>query len=208
MSYLLTPWSRAHLEKLTGSQLVKNFPTFYGTRRFITTFTSAHHLSISWVSSIQSIPPHPIFWRSILTLWGRNYFFDFCTSCIWSVSGTGAKQVGVVKQTAFWRGKKKWRVWSMFGVFGAYICWIGIWGAAFGGWRCGATHVWVVGCQMVNIILPSTPGSLKWALSFRLLHQNAVYTSPFTHTRYMPRPSRSRFYHPNRTGWAGMSYKI
>ena len=30
-----TPWSRALLEKLTGSQLVKKFPAFYGTRRFI-----------------------------------------------------------------------------------------------------------------------------------------------------------------------------
>ena len=39
-SYLLTPWSRV-LEKLTGSQLVKKFPTFYGTRRIITTFASA-----------------------------------------------------------------------------------------------------------------------------------------------------------------------
>jgi hypothetical protein len=29
-------------EKLTGSQLVKKFPTIYGTRRFITAFTSAH----------------------------------------------------------------------------------------------------------------------------------------------------------------------
>jgi len=26
---LLTPWSRVLLEKLTGSQLVKKFPTFY-----------------------------------------------------------------------------------------------------------------------------------------------------------------------------------
>jgi len=30
------------LEKLTGSHLVKKFPAFYGTRRFITAFTSAH----------------------------------------------------------------------------------------------------------------------------------------------------------------------
>ena len=37
----LTPWSRVLLEKLTGFQLVKKFPTFYGTRRFITAFTSA-----------------------------------------------------------------------------------------------------------------------------------------------------------------------
>jgi len=41
LSYLLTPWSRVPLEKLNGSQLVKKFPTFYGTQKFITTFTSA-----------------------------------------------------------------------------------------------------------------------------------------------------------------------
>jgi hypothetical protein len=29
--YLLTPWSRVLLERLTGSQLVKKFPAFYGT---------------------------------------------------------------------------------------------------------------------------------------------------------------------------------
>ena len=33
---LLTSWSRVHLERLIGSQLVKKFPTFYGTRKFIT----------------------------------------------------------------------------------------------------------------------------------------------------------------------------
>jgi hypothetical protein len=45
-TYFLTPWSRVLLEKLTGSQRVKKFPAFYGTQRFITTFTSACHLSI------------------------------------------------------------------------------------------------------------------------------------------------------------------
>jgi len=44
---LHTPWSRDLLEKLTGFQPVKNFPAFYGTRRFITAFTSARHLSLS-----------------------------------------------------------------------------------------------------------------------------------------------------------------
>jgi hypothetical protein len=38
--HLLTPWSRVLLEKLTGSQLVKKFPEFYGIRKFITVFTS------------------------------------------------------------------------------------------------------------------------------------------------------------------------
>jgi hypothetical protein len=59
VAYLLTtPWSRV-LDKLTGLQPVKKFPTFYWTRRFITAFTSARYLSVSWTCSIQSISPHP-----------------------------------------------------------------------------------------------------------------------------------------------------
>ena len=46
MTSLLTPWSRV-LEKLTGFQLVKKFPAFYGTQKLITAFTSARHLSLS-----------------------------------------------------------------------------------------------------------------------------------------------------------------
>ena len=46
-NYLLTPCSRVLLEKLTGSQIVKKLPAFYGTRKLITAFTSARHLSIS-----------------------------------------------------------------------------------------------------------------------------------------------------------------
>jgi hypothetical protein len=53
---------------LTVCQLVKKFSAFYGTRRFITAFTNAHQLSVSWASSIQSIPPHPTSGRSILIL--------------------------------------------------------------------------------------------------------------------------------------------
>jgi len=68
LTYLLTLWSKVRLGKLIGSQLVKKFPAFYGTRMFITAFTSARHLSLFWASSIQSIPPHPTSWRSILIL--------------------------------------------------------------------------------------------------------------------------------------------
>ena len=67
-TYLLTPWCRVLLEKLTGLQLVKKFPAFYETRRFITALTSVLHLSLSWASPIQSIHPHPTSWRSILIL--------------------------------------------------------------------------------------------------------------------------------------------
>jgi len=47
LTYLPTPWSRVLPEKLTVLQLVKKFPTFYGTRRFITTFTSPCELPLS-----------------------------------------------------------------------------------------------------------------------------------------------------------------
>ena len=68
LTYLLTPCSTVRTEKLTDSKLVKKFPTFYGTRRFITTFTSACNLSLSWASLIQSIPPPFTSWKSISIL--------------------------------------------------------------------------------------------------------------------------------------------
>jgi hypothetical protein len=56
------------LEKLTGLQLVKKFPAFYGTRSFISVFTSVRHPPLSWASPIQSIPPHPTSWGSVIIL--------------------------------------------------------------------------------------------------------------------------------------------
>ena len=43
-------------------QLVKKFPAFYGTRKFITVLTSARHLSLYWTRLIQSMLPHPTSW--------------------------------------------------------------------------------------------------------------------------------------------------
>ena len=39
-TYLLTPWCRVLLEKLTGLQIVKKFPALHRTRRFITALTT------------------------------------------------------------------------------------------------------------------------------------------------------------------------
>jgi len=66
-TYFLTPWSRVLLEKQTGSAARRNSPHFYGTRKFITVFTSARYLSLSWANSIQS-PPPPTSRRYILIL--------------------------------------------------------------------------------------------------------------------------------------------
>ena len=68
LTYSLTPWCRVLLEQLTGLQLVKKFPAFHGTPRFITALTSLRHLSLSCTSPFQSIYPHSTSWRSILIL--------------------------------------------------------------------------------------------------------------------------------------------
>jgi len=51
----LSPWESKFV------QLIKKFSAcYYGTRRFITVFTSAHHWSLSWVRCLFSTPFHPV----------------------------------------------------------------------------------------------------------------------------------------------------
>jgi len=40
-------WNRVLTGKLTGTQVVKKYTAFYGTRTFIAAFNTAHHLSVS-----------------------------------------------------------------------------------------------------------------------------------------------------------------
>ena len=49
-------------------QLIKKFPAFYGTRKFINVLTTARQLSLSWANSIQSSQPLPTSRRSIFIL--------------------------------------------------------------------------------------------------------------------------------------------
>jgi hypothetical protein len=65
-NFYLRSW--ALLKKPSTVQLLKNFPAFHGTRRFITVFTRALHWSLSWATPIQSTPIHRISPRSILIL--------------------------------------------------------------------------------------------------------------------------------------------
>jgi len=66
LAYLLTPWSRVLLEKLTGFAASQKIPHIFGTRRFLTVPTSARQLSLSWANSIQSTQPPLTSCRSIL----------------------------------------------------------------------------------------------------------------------------------------------
>jgi len=51
-----------------NSHIIKKFPTFYGTQRFIIVFTRARHWSSFWARWIQSIHSHPTSPRSVLIL--------------------------------------------------------------------------------------------------------------------------------------------
>ena len=68
ITYLLTPWSRVLLEKLTGSAASQEIPPIFGTRRFLTVLTSARHLPLSRANSIQFSQHPPTSRRSILIL--------------------------------------------------------------------------------------------------------------------------------------------
>jgi hypothetical protein len=50
------------------AQVIKEFPTVYGTRIFITPFTSSCHCSLSWARWIQSTHSHTIYLKSMLIL--------------------------------------------------------------------------------------------------------------------------------------------
>jgi hypothetical protein len=56
ITHSLTHW--ALLEKPSIVQLLKNFPAFYVTRRFIIVFRRAIYSSLFWARSIQSLPSH------------------------------------------------------------------------------------------------------------------------------------------------------
>jgi hypothetical protein len=55
-------------ENLTGFAASQQIPRIYGTPKFITVFTSARHLSLSWDRSIQSPQPLPTSSRYLLIL--------------------------------------------------------------------------------------------------------------------------------------------
>ena len=68
LTYLLSPWNRVLLEKLTGFAANQEIPRILWIRKFITVLTSARHLSLSSANCIQSPQPLATSWRSILIL--------------------------------------------------------------------------------------------------------------------------------------------
>jgi hypothetical protein len=68
LKYILPSRGTVLLDNLTGSQLVKKFTAFYGTRKFMTAFINARHLSLFYTQK----------YISIKTLWD-----PWTNSCFW-----------------------------------------------------------------------------------------------------------------------------
>ena len=88
---MLTPCSWVLLEKLTVTQLVKNFPAFYETRSFITSLRIVHHLSLSRSSSFLSLyqSVSPGLRLSMWTFHNKIHFYSW-----WVVSTSPNPQAG------------------------------------------------------------------------------------------------------------------
>ena len=83
LTYLLTPWSRVHLEKLTSFQPVKNFPTFYGSRKLVNAFTCACLPPVPILNQISPVhAPTSHFLKIYLNIILKSMF----ESSIWSLS--------------------------------------------------------------------------------------------------------------------------
>ena len=67
------------------------------------TLYNVHHLSRKSLITVEYLFIRVL---TVLTLLRRNYFSNFSTFCISNVNNTGTKYVRIMKQTAFWRGKK------------------------------------------------------------------------------------------------------
>jgi hypothetical protein len=104
---LLTPRSTFFLEKLTGLKLVKKFSAFCGTQTFITTFTSARHLSLFWTSLNQSTLPYPNSWRPVKITLSDPYMGLPCTlymnllHTIWSTCAAYLILLGFISSINF-----------------------------------------------------------------------------------------------------------
>ena len=176
LTCLLTPWYRVLLEQLFGLQLVKKFPAFHRTRRFITALTSVHHLSLFWASPIQSIYPHPTSCRSIHLHVGllpsgfpTKTLYTPLSSPICATSPAHPILLHFITRTILGEQYKS---------FSSSLC------------------------SVITVCILRIPQPNKTQYRSHLLSPPRPYTpSLLTHTRHMPSPSHpSPFYHPHHIG--------
>ena len=83
-SYVTAWWRIQYSENLTVAQ----FPALYGVRMLITVFIISRLLYLSWTSSVQSTPSHPVYFRicfNVVLSLGLGHAFDiFLLGSAWA----------------------------------------------------------------------------------------------------------------------------
>lgn len=95
---------------LTVCQIVKKFPTIYGSRRFIPMCTTAHHFSLACTTWTQPMPSHPTSFRLSSGLFDSGYpiirqWRHRCIKCCTSILHLCA----VITWDDWTRVKRNWR---------------------------------------------------------------------------------------------------
>jgi len=86
----------------------QEIPTYYEIHRYITAFTNGRDLSLSLDRAIQSIPPHPTFWRSNITLPPTSRFSK------WFLSTRSLHQNPVWVSLSCQKSQHSWSKFLMF----------------------------------------------------------------------------------------------
>jgi len=88
--YLLTPHCTVLLEKVADFRLVKKFPTFFRTRRFITALTRVRHVSLSKVPTFRNM--QQFYGEELSTLRPTpqlgNHPFSAVLDCLFNISAS------------------------------------------------------------------------------------------------------------------------
>jgi hypothetical protein len=146
--HLVTPCCWVLLEKIT----VKKFPALYGEWRFITVFTIARHMSLTWARPTQSKPPHATSWKICVNIMRHTWLAD---------QKTGTMKIMIVEDFR----KRRWIYEINLAVeFPNNECSIFVWNV----------------CNFLPNYLMSYPGRRKFAVTTVKISNRKAITYPLT----------------------------
>ena len=132
-----------------ASSRSRNSPHFMEPQRFITAFTAARHESLSWASSIQSMPPHLIL--AIDSVVKRCSITRVC----WEHWGPWRSKASCLRGTDL-RPKEQWRHAVRFAVTNSSIQQPTVFGSVLSSYERGASgrSTWVESFRLFTITCP------------------------------------------------------